>query len=121
MKLAADRMGGLQNLGLEEWVLDRENYPSGGERKEHLRAHLESEVAEGLMEKMPEEEFIRTYGSHRAIASLAVLVEDVESGKKRVVHDGTHGIGVNNRIRCVDKVRMPSAREKRTLLRGRRR
>lgn len=101
---------------LEEWVLGRDDYPSAGERKEHFRAHLEAEVAEGLMEKMTEEEFVETFGSHRAIASLARLVEDAETGMKRVVRDGAHGIGVNNRIRCLDKVRMPSGREKRALL-----
>eukprot|EP00438_Fugacium_kawagutii_P031077 Skav204619 [mRNA] locus=scaffold1712:188018:190024:- [translate_table: standard] len=102
--------------GLEEWVLDRPNYPSAEEHKEHLRRHLEGEVADGLMDKMSEEEFVKQYGEQRAIASLAVLVEDPLTGKKRVVHDATHGIGVNNRIRCLDKVRMPSAREKRALL-----
>lgn len=102
--------------GQEEWVLDRKNYQSAEEHKEHLRNHLEAEVADGLMEKLTEEEFVRRFGQDRAIASLAVLVEDAVTGKKRVVHDATHGIGGNNRIRCVDKVRMPSAREKRRLL-----
>ena len=51
-----------------------------------------------------------------AIAALAVLVEDEASGKKRVIHDGTHDIGVNNRIKCKDKVRMPGPREKRAIL-----
>eukprot|EP00438_Fugacium_kawagutii_P006907 Skav221031 [mRNA] locus=scaffold576:209066:211813:- [translate_table: standard] len=102
--------------GVEEWVLDRDNYPSAEEHREHLRSHLDGEVEDGLMEKMSHREFVEKYGSDRAIASLAVLVEDQASGKKRVVHDATHGIGVNNRIRCVDKVRMPSAREKRALL-----
>lgn len=98
------------------WVLERKNYPSAEEHKDHLRKHLDAEVEEGLMVKMTEEEFTTTYGNNRAVASLAVLVEDVASGKKRVIHDGTHGIGVNNRIRCLDKVRMPGAREKRKLL-----
>eukprot|EP00438_Fugacium_kawagutii_P027692 Skav213622 [mRNA] locus=scaffold2986:518811:520007:+ [translate_table: standard] len=107
------------NLEMEEqedWVLDRCNYPSAEEHRDHLRQHLEAEVKDGLMEKMSMADFVERYGTNRAIASLAVLVEDPVSGKKRVVHDGTHGVGVNNRIRCVDKVRMPSAREKRALL-----
>ena len=99
-----------------DWVYERENYSSAEEHETHLRAHLETEVAEGLMEKMNEEVFLERFGDSRAVASLAVLVEDVTVGKKRVIHDGTHGIAVNNRIRCLDKVRMPGPREKRKLL-----
>ena len=67
---------------------------------------------------MTVKDFERAYGSNRAIAALAVLVEDEISGKKRVIHDGTHGVGVNNRIRCLDKVRMPGPREKKEIMQG---
>ena len=99
-----------------EWDLSKENYASAVLHEEHLRAHLEAEVEAGLMEKMSPDEFKKKYGENRAIAALAVLVEDELTGKKRVIHDGTHSIGVNNRIRCLDKVRMPGPREKRTVL-----
>ena len=36
-------------------------------------------------------------------------------GKKRMIHDITHGVGVSHRIRCRDKIRAP--REKKELLR----
>ena len=65
---------------------------------------------------MTEAEFVEKYGRDRAVAALAVLLEDETTGKKRVIHDATHGVGVNNRIRCQDKVRMPGPREKRALL-----
>ena len=45
-------------------------------------------------------EFKAKYGENRAIASLAVIVEDEEKGKKRIIHDATHGVRVNHRIRC---------------------
>eukprot|EP00435_Cladocopium_sp_Y103_P046262 s364_g13.t1 len=51
-----------------------------------------------------------------AVSSLAILVEDNHQGKKRIIHDATHGTKVNNRIGCRDKVRSPSAREKQYLL-----
>ena len=38
-------------------------------------------------------------------------------GKKRMIHDATHGVRVNQRIRCRDKIRAPGAREKKQLLR----
>ena len=38
-------------------------------------------------------------------------------GKKRMIHDATHKVRVNHRIRCRDKIRAPDAREKKQLLR----
>ena len=43
-------------------------------------------------------------------------MEDNHQGKRRIIYDATHGTMVNNRIRCRDKVRSPSAREKQYLL-----
>ena len=107
------------NLESEDWssaVWQKENYVSAAEHEKYLTEHLEQEVAEGLMTKMGEEAFVATYGEDRAVAALAVLVEDEVTGKKRVIHDGTHGVMVNHKIRCRDKVRMPGPREKRALL-----
>lgn len=98
------------------WELSKSNYISAEQHVDHLREHLEAEVKAGLMSKMKRRDFEEKYGENRAIAALAVLVEDEASGKKRVIHDGTHDIGVNNRIRCQDKVRMPGPREKRRIL-----
>lgn len=99
-----------------ECALAKANYPSAAEHEVHLRDHLESEVEEGLVAKMTESQFEEKYGEDRAIAALAVLVEDEATGKKRVIHDGSHGIRVNHRIRSQDKLRMPGGREKRYLL-----
>ena len=46
-----------------------------------------------------------------------MIVEDELVGKKRMIHDASHGVRVNNRIRCRDKIRAPGAREKKQLLR----
>ena len=97
-------------------VLERKNYPSAVEHQDHLRAHLEAEVEEGLVEKMSRGDFIKEFGENRAISALAVLVEDEILGKKRVIHDGSHDVMVNHRIRPLDKIRMPGAREKKYLL-----
>lgn len=93
-------------------MYEKLNYASAEVHQEHLEAHLEQEVEEGLMLKMTDSEFEERFGENRAIAALAVLVED-DMGKKRVIHDGSHGIKVNHRIKRRDKVRMPSARRKR--------
>jgi len=93
-----------------QWDLAKGNYISATRHEGHLRDHLESEVEAGLMDTMSGAQFEEKYVQHTAIAALAVLVEDEASGKKRVIHDGTNKIGVNNRIRCKDKVRMPGPR-----------
>ena len=106
----------LEGEDFDDWVFQKDNYTSAGEHALHLKEHLEAEVNEGLMEKYEESAFEKEFGEHRAVAALAVLVEDEITGKKRVIHDGTHGVKVNQRIRCQDKVRMPGPREKRRLL-----
>ena len=50
------------------------------------------------------------------IAALAMIVEDEEKDKKRLIHDATHGVRVNHRIKCRDKLRAPRARKKKLLL-----
>ena len=81
-----------------------------------LRTSLERSIPEGFMEKLSLGEFKAKYGEHRPIAALSVIVEDETIGKKRMIHDATHGVRVNHRIRCRDKIRAPGAREKKQLL-----
>ena len=69
------------------------------------------------MDRMNLGEFKAKFGGHGAIASLAVIVEDEEKDKKRIIHDATHGVRVNHRIKCRDKIRAPGAREKKQILR----
>ncbi|CAE7742964.1 HCBT2 [Symbiodinium necroappetens] len=74
-------------------------------------------VEEHPMAKMTLREFKERYGENRAIASLAVIVEDELKDKKPIIHDATHGVRVNHSIKCRDKIRAPGAREKKQLLR----
>ena len=93
------------------------NYSSVEEHVDFARAKFEEDIAEGLMLKMSLRDFKAKYGEHRAIAALAVIVEDEAIGKKRMIHDAIYGVRVNHRIRCRDKIRAPGAREKKELLR----
>ena len=93
------------------------NYSSVEGCREFAREKFEEDVAEGLMAKMTLGEFKARYGEHRAVAALAVIVEDEATGKMRMIHDATHGVRVNHRIKCRDKIRSPGAREKKQLLR----
>jgi len=96
------------------WLLETENHKSAGEYAEAVKQQFETEIAEGLMAKYTRAEFSERFGERAAISALAVI-ED--KGKIRVLHDGTHGTCVNNRIRVRDRVRMPTVREVKVLLR----
>ena len=109
-----------------KWPLDREpwepglvwvpNYGSTRDHRDFAKDKFEEEVREGMMEKMSLDEFKDRYGENRAIAALAVIVEDEEKGKKRLIHDAAHGVRVNHRIKCRDRIRTPGAREKKQIL-----
>ena len=100
-------------LNGEVW---RSNYDSVEDHKTFVEEHFAEECQEGLMKKLTMEEAKECFGEHIAISSLAVLVEESHNHKKRIIHDATHGTKVNNRIKCRDKLRSPSAREKHYLL-----
>ena len=93
---------------LAEAVQYSENYSSVEEHTDWLRAHLEEEVRDGRMVRYRKEDMEKRFGQNFAVASLAVLVSP-DSGKKRLVHDGTHRVGVNHRIRCRNQLRMPGS------------
>ena len=89
------RPPGLDNAPWEPALAWVPNYVSVGEHRDFVRAKFEEDVAEGLMDRMTLGEFKAKFKEHRAIASLAVIVEDEEKDKKRIIHDATHGVRVN--------------------------
>ena len=107
----------LENAPWEASLAWVPNYGSVEEHREFAKAKFEEDVEEGLMAKMSLGDFLDHYGIHTAIAALAVIVEDEAKDKKRIIHDATHGVRVNHRIKCRDKLRSPGAREKKHLLR----
>ena len=105
----------LENAPWEASLAWVPNYGSVEEHREFAKAKFEEDVEEGLMAKMSPGSFLDHYGIHTAIAALAVIVEDEAKDKKRIIHDATHGVRVNHRIKCRDKLRSPGAREKKHL------
>ena len=93
------------------------NYESAEENLSFVREHFDTEVAEGLMEVMSEKDFWTRYGKEAAVSAIAVIVDEGPPIKRRVVHDASHDVLLNHRIRCLDKVRAPGTREKRLILR----
>ena len=108
-----------------KWALDEDdnnplaevpNYRSLSGFENQVDELFREEEAQGWMREMSDEDALKEYGSRLHVAGLAV-VEEKE--KIRVVHDGTHGVKVNTRIRVRDQTRTPSAGELRTLMRER--
>ncbi|CAE7852964.1 unnamed protein product, partial [Symbiodinium microadriaticum] len=56
------------------------------------------------MIRMDEADFWAKYGEEAAISAIAVIVEEGPPVKKRVVHDASHDVLLNHRIRCLDKI-----------------
>ena len=90
---------------------------SAEENLSFVREHFDTEVAEGLMTVMNEKDFWARYGKEAAISAIAMIVEEGPPIKRRVVHDASHDVLLNHRIRCLDKVRAPGPREKRFIIR----
>ncbi|CAE7384788.1 unnamed protein product [Symbiodinium microadriaticum] len=107
----------LENAPWEASLAWVPNYSSVKEHLTFAKEKFDEDVEEGLMARMTLREFKERYGENSAIASLAVIVEDELKDKKRIIHDATHGVRVNHRIKCRDKIRAPGAREKKQLLR----
>ena len=96
---------------------DRSNYKSMLGLEEKVQALFKEEEALGWMEEFTEEDARKRFGDRLYVSSLAVIDEIT---KVRVVHDATHGVALNHRIKVRDQVRYPSAGEVKTILEERR-
>ena len=98
---------------------EAENYASVEEHKLKVKALFEEEREQGMMNCLPKEVFFERFKGRSTVSSMAAILE--RGGTKlRVLHDGTHTVGLNNRIRCRDKLRSPGVAEKFSQFRERR-
>ena len=109
----------------EKWSLEEEaedaqaevdNYRSLAGYEAEVKKLFEDEEKLDWMKELSCEEAHQQYGKTLHLAGLAVVVE---KDKFRVVHDGTHGVKVNQRIRVQDQVKTPTAGELRALMKER--
>ena len=66
------------------------------------------------MVEVPLEDAKRKFGDRLALASLGAISK--KDGSVRVIHDGTHGVGVNQAIVVRDQLRTPTAGDLQTVL-----
>jgi hypothetical protein len=81
------------------------NYRTARERLEVLESKVQEDVAEGRMKKMTFQEAKRIYGQDLLIGAMGLVDEGKE--KFRLIHDGTHRVLINNRIRTLDHLPSP--------------
>lgn len=96
------------------WDSDRDNYVSARAHAAAVQQQFEDEAKLGAMERLSLEEARAKCGDRLAVASLGAI--EKKNGAIRVIHDGTHGIGVNPSIVMRDQLRTPSAGEVRAVM-----
>ena len=90
----------------------RDNYTSAKLHSDVTTNRLEDCVSNGWAVKLSEDEARRAY-PQLVVSSLgAAAKKDAKSGEitgVRIVLDGTHGVGINTRLRGRDQDRCPTA------------
>lgn len=96
------------------WDLDRENYLSARAHATAVQQQFWEEKKLGAMGQYSLEEARAKFGDRLAVASLGAI--EKKNGTIRIIHDGTHGIGVNPSVLMRDQLRTPSAGDVRSAL-----
>ena len=84
----------------------RENYITAKEHRDVVQKQFESEAELGAMEETNFAQAEKELGKI-GIASLGAL--EKSDGSFRVIHDATHGLAVNAKIKVLDQVLSPTA------------
>ena len=94
--------------GAEDLLSDdlRENYPSARDHEDQIEEQFRKEVALGAMVEMTLEDARAEFGGALSVASLGAIPKSDDT--VRVVHDGTHGQHVNDRIKVRDAQNTPT-------------
>eukprot|EP00435_Cladocopium_sp_Y103_P008746 s1635_g2.t1 len=101
-----------------EWSLSMDNYFRGSESEAQkiLEEYFQEEELEGRMQPMSEKEAAKQYpGDALRIAAQGIL--DKPDGGHRIIHDGTHGVHLNNQIQSACRLENPGPRELATIMR----
>ena len=102
-----------------DWDLSMDNYFRGSEAEAEkiLKEHFREEEREGRMAPVSEKEAQREFpGRSLRIAAQGIL--DKPDGGHRIIHDGTHGVRLNNEIQVLDRLENPGPRELATIMRA---
>ena len=84
----------------------RDNYMSAKHNSAVVQAQFEKEAELGAMVELTVAEAESQWGAI-SVASLGAL--EKKDGSLRVIHDATHGLAINSKIRVQDQIRSPMA------------
>ncbi len=87
---------------MEDALLQNPNYVSVEDHMDYVEKFFREEQDEGLMVELEESVVRERWGDRVAIASTAAIQE---RDKTRIIHDGTHGVQVNHRMKMADFLR----------------
>jgi hypothetical protein len=93
----------------------KHNYVSAKDHLDEIEQQFREEEKLKMMKEIPVEEGRRRYGSELLVAAIGAIEKSDESF--RVIHDATHGVKINPRIRQRDQVRSPGLAEANTIMR----
>ena len=83
------------------------NYKSAEENMEDIRRQIVQELHKGTVVSMTKSEAQRKFGNKLAVAALGAVPKEVGTSEVRIIHDATHNVEVNPRIRVRDQIRCP--------------
>ncbi|CAE8672430.1 unnamed protein product [Polarella glacialis] len=95
---------------------DGDNYVSARDNLDSIKEQFEEERALGAMREVLEVDARREYGSNLLIAPIGAI--EKADASFRVIHDGTHKVQVNPRIRARDQHKCPGTGELKTVMRS---
>ena len=93
----------------------RDNYVSAKDHAPEVQVQFEKEAALGAMRELDLETAEQMLGP-LSVASWGALAK--KDGSYRVIHDATHGLAVNSKIRVLDQIRSPTATDVRRAIQG---
>ena len=97
-----------------DWRDDRQNYDSARDHAAVVQRQFEEEEKLGAMLQLDLAEAHARFGEQIAVASLGAI--EKKNGTFRVVHDGTHGVGINPGIKMRDQLKSPCAGDIRAVM-----
>ncbi|CAJ1332305.1 unnamed protein product [Effrenium voratum] len=84
-----------------------ENYGSAVDNMEDIRRQVGEDIERGHVIRMDKQAAVEKFGGRLAVASLGAVPKELGSLKVRIIHDATHEVMINHRIRVRDRMRFP--------------
>ena len=99
-----------RSLDVTDFEPDMANYSSAELSSDQLEKQFRKDELAGLMHPTTEAAVEAEYGPGRLLVAAMGAVSK-PNGEVRPLHDGTHGIGLNNKIRVLDRLEVPGPNE----------